>query len=138
MPGATGLRVRGVVPLRVPSIYTEAPPGVLPRYRTPPGSGVLAVVSTTNAFWTIVFCAAAAAGTGEGVLMPGAGSPETDPEDIPAAAGAGTIAMRRSMRRRRPVFCFIFSPEIVFDTPVEPGFIGIAVAVPATLITTRG
>jgi hypothetical protein len=110
-------RVRGVVPFRVLSTYTEALIGTLSRIRTPVAWGVM-IVLTNRGFMITDVGAVVITGLINMELIDGSGTLPNGPVISPAKTGTGN--KRRSINEpiRRPESAFMYSPE-EFGEPWE-------------------
>jgi len=112
-------RVRGVVPFRVLSTYTEALVGTLSRIRTPVVWGVTVVLTiTTRGFMITDGGAVVITGLIDMELIDGSGTLPIGPEISPAKTG--TVNIRRSINEpiRGQESSFMYSPE-EFREPLE-------------------
>ena len=121
-PVAIARRVRGVVPRRVPSIYTEAPDGTLSRIRTPVACGVTVVFTTSCGFFTSDGGAVVSTGAAERVLIRGSGTPHGDIDISTAKTGTGNKRMRTSVPISRHESSFMYSPEEAQETAGIPDY----------------
>jgi hypothetical protein len=115
-------RVRGVVPFREPSTYTEALVGTLSRIRTPVVCGVTIVLTTTRGFMITDGGAVVITGLMDRALICGSGMPPAGPDISPAKTGTGNKRRRTRVPIRRPESSFMYSPEEAQGTAGIPGY----------------
>jgi hypothetical protein len=108
--------VRGVLPFRIPSIYTKALGGTLSRNRTPVACGGTVVLTTTRGLMITDGGAVVVSGLIDRERIDGSGTSPAGTNTSPAKTGTDNKRRRTSVPIRRQESSFMYSPEEVQGT----------------------
>ena len=122
MPVAVARRIRGVVPFRVPSTYTEALAGTLSRIRTPVACGITVVLTTTLGLMITDGGVVVSAGLKDWALIHGSGTLDAGPDISPAWTRTGNKKRMTGMMIKRPECSFMYSPDECRELVGFPGY----------------